>query len=261
MTQTSQDGPLISVVVPTWRDQVHVIEAIASIRAQTRTDWEAIVIDDGSDRGVQAALTAHVAGLNDPRIRLVLSARNRGPARNRNLGIRLARGRYLAFLDGDDLWLPEKLTVQLAALQDSAALLCCTAYENFDAQSGATTVRVPPARITHAGLLPGNTIGCSTVLIDRTRVPRPRFPDIPMRQDFALWLKILRDGGFALGLDRALTRRRIHGASLSANKWRAARYTWRMYRDVEGLGPLAAARVFARYALAGVGRAAFRKKS
>lgn len=246
--------PQVSVVVPTFRDTTFVKEAIDSLRAQTWTDWEAVVIDDGSGAQVQDALAAHVATLADARIRFVASARNRGPARNRNLGIRLSRGRFVAFLDGDDLWLPDKLDIQLAAMLRAGVGLSCTGYEDFDMATGATARRIPPPSITHAGLLPSNVIGCSTVIVDRAQHPRLRFPDIPMRQDFALWLNLLRGGGTALGLAQVLTRRRVHPGGLSANKLRAARFQWRMYRDVEGLSPPAAAWIFARYASTGLAR-------
>lgn len=245
---------LVSVVVPTFRDSRYVLEAVDSICAQSMTDWEAIVVDDGSDPVIQNDLARHFAALADKRVRFVASARNRGAARNRNLGIRLARGRYLAFLDGDDLWLPDKLHQQLAEVNRTGAGFCCTAYENFNLETGATSVRVPPARITYDELLRRNSIGCSTVLIDRDRIGRVRFPDIAMRQDYALWLALLRPGREAVGLATPLTRRRIHGRSLSSNKLRAMRYTWRMYRDVEGLGVAQAAACFTHNALGGISR-------
>lgn len=246
--------PQVSVVVPTWHDRVYVLEAITSLRAQTMPNWDAVVIDDGSDPDLQAELAQRISDLKDPRIRFIASARRRGPARNRNLGIRQAKGRYLAFLDGDDLWRPNKLEEQLKALDRSGAGLCCTAYENFNPGTGARSLRVPPARITYDALLRRNSIGCSTVLIDRDQIGRIRFPDIAMRQDYALWLSILRPGRVALGLPEPLTLRRIHARSLSANKLRAMKYTWRMYRDIEGLGPARAAMCFTQNALGGIAR-------
>lgn len=244
--------PLISVVIPTYRDPVHTLEAIASVRAQDTADWEAIIIDDGSGPAAQATLGAAINALADPRLRYVPALRNRGPARARNLGIRLARGRFLAFLDADDLWLPGKLRLQLGAMQQTVQGLSCTAYENIDMATGKRQVRVPPVTTTYRQLLYRNTIGCSTVMIDRALIPRSYFPDIDMRQDFAHWLSILKRGETALGLTAPLTQRRQFATSLSANKQQAARYTWRMYRDIEGFGYLRAGWCFAGYVLSAV---------
>ncbi|MEL6682520.1 MAG: glycosyltransferase family 2 protein [Pseudomonadota bacterium] len=244
--------PQVSVVIPTYCDPQHTLEAIASVRAQDMADWEAIIVDDGSDAASRSNLSAKISALCDPRLRYVPSSRNRGPARARNLGIRLARGRFLAFLDADDLWHPEKLRLQRSAMQEVGLGLSCTAYENVDLQTGHRTVRVPPSRITYNRLLYRNTIGCSTVMIDRMRIPRSYFPEIDMRQDFAHWLAILKHGEMALGLTTPLTQRRQFPTSLSANKHQAARYTWRMYRDIEGFGYLRAGWYFMGYALSSV---------
>lgn len=237
----------VSVVIPSYNDAPRLAQALASVRAQSFDDWEAIVVDDGSNPQTQSAIRALASELDDPRIRFVLSRRNRGPARNRNIGIRLARHRFVAFLDCDDLWQPEKLSQQLKAMVGSGAALSCTAYRNLDEESGAQSLRCPPAEIRYEDLLGHNSIGCSTVIMDRDLLGRSYFPDIRMRQDFAHWLRILRAGQRAIGLPEALTTRRIYAGSLSAGKPRAAWYTWRMYRDVMGFGPLTAARYFWRY--------------
>lgn len=228
--------PTVTVVIPTYRDSVRILDALQSVIAQTRGDWEAVVVDDGSPEDVQAQIATGVAGLGEGRIRLVMSRKNRGPARARNLGMRLARGRFVAFLDADDLWHPDKLAVQLAAMPGAA--LSCTTYENADEETGARSERVPPARLTYEGTLRANAIGCSTVILDRAVLGRSYFPDIRMRQDFAHWLKILRAGHVVIGLPEALTTRRIHPGGLSANKLRAVRYTWLMLRRIEGLSAL-----------------------
>lgn len=246
--------PLVSAVVPTYRDPKRVLDAVQSIQKQDMDDWEAIIIDDGSSSQDQAIIHAALREIDDPRFRFVCSQRNRGPARTRNLGVRLARGRYIAFLDADDLWKPEKLRLQIQQMQAAGVGLSCTSYENLSMTTGACNVRTPPAKIIHAQLLRQNTMGCSTVMLDRQIVGRSYFPDIRMRQDFAHWLKILRPGGVALGLPQPLTQRRVFAGSLSSNKLRAAWYTWRMYRDIEGLGLLRAGRYFGAYAFGGAFR-------
>ncbi len=244
--------PRVSVVIPTYQDPDRALEAVASVLAQDLADWEVILVDDGSVKRDQVRVAEGLAQLGDARLRYVPSQRNRGPARARNLGIRLAHGRYLAFLDADDLWHPTKLSHQLSAMQNARAAISCTAYENVTIATGERRMRIPPAQISYAQLLRQNSMGCSTVMLDRQIIGRSYFPDIRMRQDFAHWLRILRSGHQALGLPDALTERRLFAHSLSSNKIRAAWYTWRMYRDIEKFGVWRAGRCFGAYALGGL---------
>lgn len=245
-------SPQVSVVIPTFEDVEHTIEAVCSVIGQSFYDWEAIVIDDGSNERVQHELKKSIEMQNDTRVRLLLSTRNRGPARTRNLGLRLAAGRYVAFLDADDIWMPDKLTAQVAAMEHYNVGLSCTAYENRDMETGFRRIRVPPKYVKYARLLYRNSIGCSTVMMDRTALPRSYFPEIAMRQDFAHWLAILKKGEIALGLSACLTCRRQFEGSLSSNKIRAAQYTWRVYRDFEGFGFFKSCWYFTGYALSSV---------
>jgi glycosyltransferase involved in cell wall biosynthesis len=245
---------LVCAVVPTFNEPDRLRRAVESIRAQTFEDWQALVIDDGSEPRHQARLGAHLAEMDDPRIRLILSPRNRGPAQARNTGIRLSRARYIAFLDGDDVWVPEKLERQLAAMRASEAYLSCTAYRNLTEEGVELSRVVPQERLDYSLLLRHNVIGCSTVMLDTARGGKTYFPDLPMRQDFAHWLAVLRAGRGGLGIAEPLTTRYVHRASLSRNKLRAARHTWAVYRQVEKLSFPQSLRIFAVYALKGLAR-------
>jgi teichuronic acid biosynthesis glycosyltransferase TuaG len=226
--------------MPTYNDAVRVMEGIASVRAQSASDWELWLIEDGSRQGVQDAIATQIAALHDSRVHYVPSRHNRGAARARNIGIRLAQGRYIAFLDADDLWQPDKLALQIDAMQRAGAAFSCTGYRNLHETSGKTSLRIPPATTGYQILLRHNTVGCSTVVLDTDRIGKTYFPDLRMRQDFAHWLALTRQGVPVLGLPAPLTTRRMYQGSLSANKWRAARYTWAVYTKVEKL-PLGAA--------------------
>lgn len=240
--------------MPTFNDPKRAMEAVASVRNQSTTDWNMLVIDDGSQTGLQSDLKQSIAELGEPRIALVQSRKNRGAARARNIGIRLATGRYIAFLDGDDLWTDDKLETQLAFMKRVEAAICCTAYRNLDQDNGASSLRIPPGRVEYSGLLKENSVGCSTVILDRAKLGRSYFPEIAMRQDFAHWLKIARSGHVVHGLPEALTIRRTYQGSLSSNKWRAVRYTWKMYREIERLGFLPAAWNFSHYFFGGLAK-------
>ncbi|MEP5761050.1 MAG: glycosyltransferase family 2 protein [Litoreibacter sp.] len=244
--------PNVSVVIPTYRDAVRIIDALRSVIAQDFEAWEALVIDDGSPEDIQSKVRSEIAGLQDPRIRLCISRTNRGAARARNIGIRLAKGRYIAFLDADDLWHPAKLSVQLHEMETSEAALSCTSYENVNEDTGERSTRMPPARLSYAETLRENAIGCSTVMLDREVLGRSYFPDIRMRQDFAHWLKILKSGHKAIGLPAVFTTRRIHKEGMSVNKFRAMRYTWSMLRQIEGLSLLKSTQITAHQIFGGV---------
>lgn len=231
--------PAVSVITPVW-DAVTTLEAaVASLQAQTRDDWEMILVDDGSRDG-GGALAARLAA-EDARLRLIGWAENRGAAAARNAGIRAARGRYVAFLDADDLWWPEKLAVQIGYMERTGAPFTCAACRRVDAGGRPLGVVRVPARIDYARLLRGNAIPCQTAAYDRLHYGEVEMPDLRRRQDYALWLRLLRDGGEAHGLPEVLADWRMRPGSLSANKLVAAAGTWAVYREAERIGRLRSA--------------------
>jgi teichuronic acid biosynthesis glycosyltransferase TuaG len=244
--------PVVSVVTPVWNAADTLAGTIASVRAQSFAGWEMLLVDDGSTDGSAAIARALAAA--DPRIRPLGWPDNRGAAAARNAGIAAARGRYVAFLDADDLWLPEKLAVQLDYMARTGAVFVFSAYERMDA-AGRTRGRVGvPARVDHARLLRGNAIGCLTALYDAAHFGRVEMPDLRRRQDYGLWLRLLARGGEAHGIDRVLARYRVRPASLSGNKARALAATWTLYRRAAGLGRARAAWCLACNAAGALGR-------
>jgi hypothetical protein len=248
-------APAVSVITPVW-DAAETLEAaVASLQAQTRDDWEMILIDDGSRDG-GSALAARLAAA-DGRLRLIGWRENRGAAAARNAGIRAARGRFVSFLDADDLWWPQKLEVQIGYMERTGAPFTFAACRRIDAAGRPLgTVRVP-ARVDYARLLMGNVIPCQTAAYDRLHYGAVEMPDLRRRQDYGLWLRLLRAGGEAHGLPEVLADYRVRPGSLSANKLVAARATWGVYREAEGIGRLRAswflAQNLARGALKRVG--------
>lgn len=227
-------APRISVIMPMHNSAGYLEESVESVRGQILEDWELLLVDDASTDSTPV-LARRYQEL-DARIRLFQHSENLGPARARNTAIEHARGRYLAFLDSDDLWRPRKLDRQMALLQCSQAPLAYTAYEKVQA-NGETTgreVRVPP-RINYSGLLRSTVIATSTAMVDRQRTSVERMPDVRKRQDFAFWLAILKSGQWAVGIEDPLTCLRKRPGSVSSNKLSAVHYTWRVYRQCEQL--------------------------
>lgn len=244
--ETRPDGgiqPAVSVIMPAYRATATLAESVASVQAQTWQDWELIVVDDASPDTTGAVAAA--LALADPRIRVVRMAENGGAGRARNHGIGLARGRHIAFLDADDLWLPLKLERQLAFMASTGAALSYTGY--WHEKQGRRRAIAIPARVTRTGLLRGNVIGCLTAIYDSAQLGRIQGPDLRMCDDYGLWLRILARVPEALGLSQNLAVYRRQPGSLSASHGRRLAATWQLYRTVEGLGRIEAARCLAAH--------------
>ena len=226
--------PLVSVVTPVWNAAATLPAAVASVRAQSLADWELILVDDASTDGSRELARGLAAG--DPRIRLIERATNGGAAAARNDAIRAARGRLVAFLDADDRWYPEKLARQAEFMAEHGHALVFSAYRRVDAAGRPLGVVRPPPRVSREQLLRGNVIGCLTAVYDSAVFGRAEMPEIRRRQDYGLWLRLLRQVAYAHALPEVLADYRVRPASLSGGKLAAARATWTLYREVEGLG-------------------------
>lgn len=243
-------NPLVSIITPSFQTARWIGATIASVRAQTCTEWEMRIVDDGSRDGSPEAIRAAAGDDFGGRILLDATAGGLGAARARNRAIGQARGRFIAFLDSDDLWYPAKLERQLAFMRRTGAALSHHGFEIVREDGSALDLaRHPPERVGYGGLVHHNVIGCSAAIYDRDRTGLVLMPDIAKRQDHGLWLRILKAGHEAHGLDEILGAYRLRSGSVSADKRVAAAYQWRLFREVEGMGPPLAAWTFARYAI------------
>lgn len=247
MMQFALDDQLVSIVMPAFRVEAIIQETINSVVSQTHTDWELLIADDCSPDGT--ARIVEDASRLDGRVKLIRCAKNGGPAAARNAALRLARGRWVAFLDSDDLWLPGKLEESLTYASRQRAALTYTGYRRMTFDGGRVGRYVSVPRTMNYYQLLGNTaIATSTVLVDRLAVG-----SITMRStyydDFVCWLEILKRGHLAHGLDKDLMRYRVVENSVSRNKGRSAAEVWKTYRQVEKLGRLRSFWYFSKYSL------------
>jgi teichuronic acid biosynthesis glycosyltransferase TuaG len=249
----------VTVVMPVHEAEATLAASIASVRGQSFEDWRLILVDDASTDGSRAI--AQQAVEQDPRIELVPLEEQSGAAVARNTAIARAESRWIAFCDSDDLWLPTKLERQLAFAAETGNPLTFTSYakihgtDEVDAATWTGGERVVHAkdRVDYKDLRKQNFIGCSTAMFDAEVFGKRPMPRIERRQDYALWLDLLRDGAVARGLDEVLVLYREGGrASLSSNKLKAATYNWRIYREIEGWSLPVSAMAFASYAVRGV---------
>lgn len=244
------DDALVSIVTPAYRAAAFIGETIRSVQAQTYPHFEMLIVDDCSPDDTQAVVRAAAAA--DPRIRLLAQPRNAGPAAARNRALSEARGRWIAFLDSDDLWLPRKLELQLPFHRSQEAKISCTDFCRIDDDGSRTGHRiVAPTRLDYRQLLCNTGIPTSTVLVDRSLTGDFRMKETRC-DDYACWLDLLRTGGIAVGLHEDLMRYRVLKSSWSRNKVRYSRHVWKTYRDVERLGLLQSSWSFVHYAVRGV---------
>lgn len=231
--------PKVSVVMPTFNSASYVCESINSILAQSYGDWEAIVVDDGSRDGTPDLIKRRYE--HEDRVIVHALQINQGAAAARNIGIEAARGRFIAFLDSDDLWRPNKLAIQVPLLEETDA---CLIYSQYDVIRGPcpTVIRtvLAPELLTYDDLLKGDPIGCLTAIFDTDKTGKVYMPNIRMRQDWGLWMRLLRNGGYGFGVQQTLATLRIHSQSLSANKLRAMYYNYLLLRTEGQLGSIGA---------------------
>lgn len=246
---------LVSVVTPSHNCSAFISETIQSVLNQSFLGWELIVVDDCStDKSVE--LIQFFVNL-DSRIKLIQLTNNSGAAVARNTAISAAKGRYIAFLDSDDLWLPDKLEKQLVFMQKSNYPFSYTAYDKID-QYGKRFGHVGvPDMVSYTDLLMIPSIGCLTAMYDTEYFGKVFMPMIRKRQDLGLWLCLLKKTDYAYGLNENLALYRVRKDSISANKVDAARFTWRLYRKVEGLNLIKSGYYFTFYAISGLFRHKF----
>ncbi|NLL76609.1 MAG: glycosyltransferase family 2 protein [Clostridiales bacterium] len=226
---------LVSIIVPVYNAGAYIEETIEMVCRQTYTCWELLLVDDCSKDDGKEKIEAFCC--RDERIRLIAKEKNEGAALARNTGLFKAEGRYIAFLDADDVWLPEKLEKELHFMEEKKAAFVFSGYEFGDESARGTgkVVKVPET-ITYREALSRTVIFTSTVIFDTEKIDK-KLIEMPLvkSEDTATWWKILRNGYTAYGLNEVLVIYRRPGKSLSSNKLVAIKRIWNLYRKEEQL--------------------------
>jgi teichuronic acid biosynthesis glycosyltransferase TuaG len=236
----------VSVIMPAYNTEKFIRRSILSVLAQTHASLELIVVDDCSSDATLQVVDELRHG--DARIRIVRQPVNGGVAAARNAGIDAAQGSFIAFLDSDDWWHPRKLEWQLADMQRSGAQISYTTYDRVTEDGSLLGHVQPPSSTSYADMLRSNRIGHSTGLYDR-RLGDARFKAMG-HEDYAFWLELIQRAGHARRVQHAepLAWYLVRNDSVSSDKYKAARWQWRIYRDIAKLGHAASALHMCHYA-------------
>lgn len=225
---------LVSIVTPCYNGEKTIQDTILSVLNQTYTHWELLIIDDCSTDSSEILI--HNFSSKDSRIKYLKTNLPSGsPTLPRNIGIENAKGRFIAFLDCDDIWLPTKLEEQIPFFNDSHTAIVFSNYEKIT-ENGKRNNRIiiAPKQATYKQLLNENIIGCLTAIYDTQKIGKVYFSKIG-HEDYAMWLSILKKGYIAKNTNSKLALYRVNKHSTSSNKIKAFKWTWYIYRDVEHL--------------------------
>lgn len=224
----------VSIITPLYNCENFISETIKSVIAQSYSDWEMLIVDDCSTDNSRQIVDEFVR--TDCRIKYFKTAFASGsPAHPRNIGIEMAQGRYIAFLDSDDLWNSNKLELQIPFFSDDKVGIVFSNYVkvNIDGESKGSIITAPK-QVTYFNLLKGNVIACLTSVYDRKKIGKVYFSK-QGHEDFVLWLAILKKGYVAKNCGYVLAKYRVRKSSVSSNKLKVIKWYYNIYRENEKL--------------------------
>lgn len=227
--------PIVSIITPTYNSANFIMATIASVQQQTFRNWEMIIVDDCSvDETVNVVDEVRKT---EKRIKLLRNNENVGQGITRNRAIEISQGRFIAFLDSDDLWHRDKLSRQIKALSNSDCAMSHTSFVYIDANGHTikSPLIVSKKPVSYQDILLRTEIGCLTAMYDTLKVGKMYMPDLPRSQDYALWLSILREGHYSHPIQEPLAYYRIHENNISKDKWKKISYHWVVLRKYERL--------------------------
>lgn len=241
---------LVSIITPSFNSEDYIKKTIDSVIAQTYENWELIISDDFSSDATREIIKKYAK--KDDRISYIFLEKNSGAAISRNKAIEMAKGRFIAFLDSDDTWNPEKLQIQIKFMLDNDVAFSYTSFTRVTETGEKIKKSKIKNKVKYNDLLKSNSIGCLTAVYDTKMIGKVYMPEIRRRQDLGLWLKILKKTEYAYGIDKELAKYTVRRNSISSKKTIAARYTWKLYREVEKINFIKSMYYFTHYTINGI---------
>lgn len=237
---------LVSIIMPAYNAEKFISEGIESVLSQTYKNWELLIVNDCSKDNTAKVVTKY--SQKDDRITLFNNEKNSGPAITRNNAINGAKGRFLAFLDSDDVWLPEKLEIQISIMLDKGFVFTYTDYHRISEDGIVSGRRINvPDNLSYFQLLRNTAITTSTVILDINAIGKIKMKET-YYDDFTCWLEIMKRGFTAYRINEDLLKYRVASSSVSRNKINSAIQVWKTYRAIEGLGLITSVWCFSGYA-------------
>lgn len=225
---------LVSIVTPTFNSEKYIRETIASVKNQSYTNWEMIIVDDFSTDNTVTIVKE--LQREDNRIKLILSKKNSGPAISRNKGIQEVTGKYMTFLDADDIWFPDFIKTSIETIKKTGIHFVFSSYKRSNEElEFVYSDFIVPERVTYTDILKTNSISCLTAFLDIEVLGKKFMPEVYKRQDMGLWLRYLKEIPYAQGIKEPKAVYRIRQNSLSRKKSDLLKYQWQFYRKVENL--------------------------
>ena len=239
---------LVSIITPLYNGERFIAETIESVLSQTYKNWELIIINDCSTDNSLDIVNKYA--YKDTRIKVINLKRNGGPVNAWNVAFDYIEGRYLSFLDSDDIWIPTKIEEQINFMKKNNIGFCFASYDWIDENSKSLnrTINVPQ-KMTYNDMLKNTNIGLLTVMLDLDLVHFEKLPIVKMAWDFLLWAKIMKTGVIAYGYNKVIAHYRIRSKSASRNKFKAAKGLWIIYKDYLKIPPLKRFFYFLNYIL------------
>lgn len=242
---------LVSIVMPAYNVEKYIEESIESVLYQTYLNWELIIVNDCSlDNTYKIIKKYHK---KDSRIKSYSLLKNQGVSNARNIAINNAKGKYITFLDSDDIWLPEKLSRQIKFMEENNYIFTFHEYSHFEEIDKPKKLIKVPRIVDYKSALKGNNMGCLTVCIDRTRVKKFTMPN-EKHEDYITWLNILKINNIsAYGIQENLAMYRINNNnSISGNKFKSCLWTWNIYRKNQKINLAYSIYCFINYFVKGI---------
>lgn len=239
---------IVSIITPCYNSKRFIPETIQSVIAQTYPHWEMLIIDDCSTDGSDSIIQQYCK--QDSRIKYFKTEKPSGsPAAPRNIGIKNAKGQFIAFLDSDDLWLPNKLEEQLPLFKNPQTAIVFSNYEKMTSEGKRNNrIVTAPSTTSYHQLLKENVIGCLTAIYDSQKTGKIYFSSVG-HEDFVMWLSILKQGFIAQNTNTITALYRLNEHSVSSNKIKAFQWTWNIYRKCEQLSFFKSCFYFLHYAI------------
>lgn len=224
------DCGLVSIITPSYNSANFIVDTIEAILRQTYPYWELLITDDCSTDNSVEIIEKYTR--KDPRIKLLRLEKNSGAGVCRNKSIEAAKGRYIAFCDSDDVWMPQKLEKQLAFMEKKGCALTYSSYILMDEDRNEKGIMVCMRKIDFASMKRDDGIGCLTAMYDTEKVGKMYMSSIRKRQDWGLWLEILAKCKVAYGIKEPLAYYRIRSGSISNNKFALVKHNINVYRTI-----------------------------